>query len=226
MSREVRLLWLHSNLSKDGLPSLDDFAKKFSISTRQAKRDIRYLRTNLGAPLSYSRERSGYSYTKPYDIPSLFSGSLGMEIPSRTEIRQTLLKAIEEEKALRVLLENGRAVYFHPACSDERQEIFAGLGEEDGLLFIQISEIKEIHKSRRKYIKEPMLWKRKLPVDTVVEKAVFEKAGRLFTHYFFDLEDLIDFILNNRGIRLKGEASAVDRIRNAANTLLEVVDSD
>ncbi len=38
-------------------------------------------------------------------------------------------------------------------------------------------------------MKEPMLWKRRLPVDAVVKKPSSKRRAMLFTHYFFDLED-------------------------------------
>ncbi len=96
-------LRLHSNLSKDG-SFARRFCEKVQLSTRQAKRGIKYLRTqSRGSSLLIQREVRLFIYEAiRYSLTLL--RFVGMEIPSRSEIRQTLLKAIEEEKALRVLL--------------------------------------------------------------------------------------------------------------------------
>ncbi len=61
MSREMRIIWLHNRLSTNDKASMKEYTQKFGISSRQALRDFRYLRINLGAPLKYSRKRGNTS---------------------------------------------------------------------------------------------------------------------------------------------------------------------
>lgn len=44
-------------------PNCSSIAEQFSISTRQAARDIEYLRDSLNAPVDYDFRRKGYFYT-------------------------------------------------------------------------------------------------------------------------------------------------------------------
>jgi predicted DNA-binding transcriptional regulator YafY len=45
-------------------------AEKFNISHRQAQRDIDRLRSELGAPLAYSKSNKGFYYTAKFSLPS------------------------------------------------------------------------------------------------------------------------------------------------------------
>ena len=42
----------------------------YALSDSTLRRDLRYMRDELGAPLSYSREKNGWQYTKYYKLPS------------------------------------------------------------------------------------------------------------------------------------------------------------
>lgn len=71
MSANERIQWLHKMISEKCYPNAAHLADKFSISYRQAQRDVDYLRRELGAPMSYSAMRKGYFYTEDYSIPLL-----------------------------------------------------------------------------------------------------------------------------------------------------------
>jgi hypothetical protein len=223
MSREVRLLWLHSHLSKDDATSLDDFIKKFGISSRQATRDLKYLKKNLGAPLSYNREKSGYTYTHPYEIPSLFSESFSKQIVSKGEVRNTILKAIEEKRVVRVILNDSKSLYFHPVCYDERRNVFAGTTDKNGFLLLDISDIHEIRRSRRLYFMEPMLWNKNFSLDMEMKEVMFQKEDSIVTYHYLLLDDLILFVLKNRDMKLVGPAEVLKEVAGVAKTLNEVV---
>jgi predicted DNA-binding transcriptional regulator YafY len=45
-------------------------AEKFNISHRQAQRDIERLRSELSAPIAYSKSNKGFYYTKKFTLPS------------------------------------------------------------------------------------------------------------------------------------------------------------
>lgn len=222
MSRQVRLLWLHSHLSKDESTSIDDLAERFRISIRQAKRDLKYLRVNLGAPLSYSREKSGYTYTHPYNIPSLFSGEFSLNITSKGEVRRDLLRAIEEKRPVKVFLSDGN-YYFHPACCDDEGEVFAGIKGESVFHFLQIGKVVKTSRSKKSYIEEPLLWNKKIPTGSELEEVHLKKGAESFTYHFYGLETLIIFLLNNRHFKVLGPEKTLDQLRNAVNTLAETV---
>ena len=71
MSANDRIQWLHKKISEDCYPSIAHLTEKFSISRRQAQRDIDYLKTTLEAPVMYSHAHKGYFYTEPFVIPAL-----------------------------------------------------------------------------------------------------------------------------------------------------------
>ena len=64
MSNTHRLTWLDSKIRANLFPNATGLARAFEISTRQAARDIEYLRYTLGAPLSYCYIHKGYYYTE------------------------------------------------------------------------------------------------------------------------------------------------------------------
>ena len=71
MSANDRIQWLHKKISENCYPSIAHLIEKFSISRRQAQRDIDYLKTTLGAPVIYSHAHKGYLYSEPFVIPSV-----------------------------------------------------------------------------------------------------------------------------------------------------------
>ena len=40
------------------------------LSDSSVRRDFRYMRDELGAPLEYDKKSNGWHYTKPYKLPS------------------------------------------------------------------------------------------------------------------------------------------------------------
>lgn len=104
MSREMRIIWLHNRLSTNDKASMKEYTQKFGISSRQALRDFRYLRINLGAPLKYSRKRGKYFYSESYRLPSLFEDSMKSQMIAEDRVSFTLLKAVERKKAVRLVL--------------------------------------------------------------------------------------------------------------------------
>lgn len=64
-----RIQWLHKKISDNAYPSAIDLAEKFSISRRQAQRDVDYMKTELKAPIKYSYSRSGYYYAEDFSLP-------------------------------------------------------------------------------------------------------------------------------------------------------------
>ena len=69
MTVNDRIQWLHKKICEDAYPSAIDLANKFSISRRQAQRDVDKLKTQLGAPIVYSHTQGGYYYSTEFTLP-------------------------------------------------------------------------------------------------------------------------------------------------------------
>lgn len=74
ISANVRIQWLHDELTRATYPNASRLAERFHISRRQAQRDIDYLKKQLGAPLAYDPHRQGYRYDAPFSLPLVVTG--------------------------------------------------------------------------------------------------------------------------------------------------------
>lgn len=63
MSNHHRITQIDAWIRSGGYPNCRQIAERFEISTRQAARDIEYLRYSMGAPVQYNHRENGYSYT-------------------------------------------------------------------------------------------------------------------------------------------------------------------
>ena len=71
MSNMHRIAWLDANIRGERYPDSRKLAEKFEISTRQAQRDIEYLKYTMGAPLEYLPSKKGYFYSnKTFLLPT------------------------------------------------------------------------------------------------------------------------------------------------------------
>lgn len=68
-SANKRIQWFHSTVQANGYPNSTLLCERFGISLSQAKRDIRFLRDVLSAPLSYDPLHRGYMYDSPFTLP-------------------------------------------------------------------------------------------------------------------------------------------------------------
>ena len=73
-SANLRIQWLHDEISRGSYPNASRLAERFHISRRQAQRDIDYLKKELNAPLSYDQRYQGYRYTAPFALPLVVAG--------------------------------------------------------------------------------------------------------------------------------------------------------
>jgi predicted DNA-binding transcriptional regulator YafY len=72
MSNWHRIIWIDGRIRVSAYPNCRHIAEHFCISSRQAARDVEYLRDSLGAPLSYCHNHKGYFYTEPtFALPSI-----------------------------------------------------------------------------------------------------------------------------------------------------------
>lgn len=72
ISNYQRIIWFHNKIINDAYPNARLLAQHFEISTRQAQRDIEYMRDLMNAPLVYSNKQRGYIYEKKFVLPSFF----------------------------------------------------------------------------------------------------------------------------------------------------------
>lgn len=73
MSNMHRLIWLDKQIRAFMYPNRTTHAEKFEISTRQAQRDIDYLKNSLGAPVMYDAKSRGYFYKdETYILPNIY----------------------------------------------------------------------------------------------------------------------------------------------------------
>lgn len=71
MSNQHRINWIDARIRAKRYPNCRTIAEQFEISTRQASRDIEYIRYSMGAPIAYSSKKNGYYYTdETYILPA------------------------------------------------------------------------------------------------------------------------------------------------------------
>ncbi|QGQ99327.1 WYL domain-containing protein [Paenibacillus psychroresistens] len=64
MSSMHRIVWIDNEIRQHHYPSCAAIAERFSISVRQAARDVEYLKDSMCAPIEYSHSHKGYLYTE------------------------------------------------------------------------------------------------------------------------------------------------------------------
>ena len=68
-SANKRIQWFHTTVQANGYPNVPLLCERFGISESQAKRDIRFLKEHLNAPLQYDALHRGYRYTEGFSLP-------------------------------------------------------------------------------------------------------------------------------------------------------------
>lgn len=74
-SANERIQWFHTTVQANGFPNSTLLCERFHISLSQAKRDIRFLREVLNAPLIYDALRRGYAYSESFSLPVTITAS-------------------------------------------------------------------------------------------------------------------------------------------------------
>ena len=101
MTANDRIQWLHKKICEESYPSAVDLATKFSISRRQAQRDVDKLKNELGAPIVYSYTYNGYYYSKEFSLPYM------QEFENDSDLYDVIksMREIEAAKAERGMLQ-------------------------------------------------------------------------------------------------------------------------
>ena len=67
MSQTERIFYIDRMIREHGGVSARQICDKFEVSSRQAKRDIEYLRDRLDAPIVWSHRRLRYEYSETWN---------------------------------------------------------------------------------------------------------------------------------------------------------------
>jgi predicted DNA-binding transcriptional regulator YafY len=68
-----RYCWFHSEIKAGRYPNARGMAERHGISTKQAQRDVEFVRERLNAPLRFNRMRNGYEYEDTrYELPPIW----------------------------------------------------------------------------------------------------------------------------------------------------------
>ncbi|MDC7237144.1 MAG: WYL domain-containing protein [Sphaerochaetaceae bacterium] len=68
MSQTERIIYIDKQLSKKKYLTINKISEKFEISTRQAKRDLEYMRDRFYAPIIYDHKEHYYKYEKDFSL--------------------------------------------------------------------------------------------------------------------------------------------------------------
>ncbi len=83
-----RVLWIHERLGNQRPATSASLARELDASARTIKRDIEFMRDQLGAPIEWDGSAHTYAYTRPCDILPLLridaSEALALAVAGRT----------------------------------------------------------------------------------------------------------------------------------------------
>lgn len=223
MSRVSRIIWFHDQLNREQYPSLVDLCSNFNISSRQAKRDLHYMRAILGAPIIYSREKKGYKYGEAFTIPLLFSvekmGNASTRALEYNEFLNTLKRAMEKKRIVRIKDENN-TYYIHPYRLDYKSESVLGYSEdEDRIVRISLDSVDSVSISNRRFSKNPSSSFEEMGESVSEKKARVIINGITSELIYFDSVELVCWLLKEDGVQLIGPDEAIKDILDALKTL-------
>ena len=68
MSQTERIIFIDKKLSQNSNLTINQIVEKFEISSRQAKRDIEYMRDRFLAPINYDHKNHFYKYSEKFSL--------------------------------------------------------------------------------------------------------------------------------------------------------------
>lgn len=223
MSRVSRIIWFHDQLNKEQYPSMAELCRNFNISIRQAKRDLHYMRSILGAPVIYSREHKGYKYERIFAIPLLFSvekmGYTSKEVSEYNEILNTIKKAMEKKRITRI--KAGDIIhYIHPYRLDYKYKNLLGYSEdEDRIVKIPLDSIDSVSISNRRFFKSHSMSFEEIGKNISEKKVSAVINGINSELIYYDPIELVCWLLKEEGVRLIGPDEAIKDVLDALKIL-------
>ncbi len=95
-----RYIWFHNQIKSGKYPNRKTLAERFEISTRQAGRDLDFIKTNFNAPFEYCHTEKGFYYSeKSYELSYMMvteNEILGLIIAERLT-SESLLAGFKKE---------------------------------------------------------------------------------------------------------------------------------
>lgn len=84
-NRNSRIQWMHARIASGSFPNERRISEKFGVSERQARRDIAFMRDELGAPIAYDYAAKGFYYTKSFNLPAMITDESADDYAGFTE---------------------------------------------------------------------------------------------------------------------------------------------
>lgn len=165
------MIWFHNRVVENVYPNAGTLAERFEISSRQAQRDIEYMRDPMNAPLEYCAKERGYRYEKEYVLPSFFL--------SEGE-RETVRLLAEQSKELSSF---GYGKYRGQA--EILSKISAGSGNDEG----------ESSMTREPYFAEIEMLGGRTSVAPLEYFLCGKVEGQTYTYAFFDPDVFISVLI-------------------------------
>ncbi len=78
-SQIARIVEFDLKVRNGCFPSRSSFATQCGFCERTVARDIEYIRERLEAPLAFNKQRRGYYYSKPWNLPSILMATYTAE---------------------------------------------------------------------------------------------------------------------------------------------------
>ena len=120
-SQIARIVEFDLKIRGGWFPSRSSFATACGVSDRTVARDIEYIRERLEAPLVFHKQRRGYYYSKPWNLPSILVATYSAE-----EIEDYAVKFLMNlnEEIRKQIIETviDLTKFDHPVCSSIEKE--------------------------------------------------------------------------------------------------------
>lgn len=225
MPENSRILWLHRMISEGRYPSLKDFANRFGISTRQAEREVHYLRNVIGAPVVYSRKEKGYRYVAPFRLPSLFATLEKGNKSSRKVDKCILLieQAINQRKMLELRLKDGSRKLFC-AYAFQRMRVLGTFESSEDAIILDLGVIKQLQLSGKSFSRPLVLDIKNIIENNSARCATVKLSGERSKVFFYDLLEFVRWAMSMKDCKIEGPENILNELemlRKTLNALME-----
>lgn len=186
---------MHEKLVRGEYPSLREMALAFRISTRQAEREIEYLRRVFRAPLKYSRKYGGYYYAEPFEFPLLFgprSGGL-----RKNPVVSVIEGAITRREKLFIKLADGSGIFIPYYYSASRESFIGRFENSKKILEVNLKELKLLKTIDKNHTEIPAFdIEKSFPSEVKITRVKFGSEHMLLVYE--TALDVIKWLLENK----------------------------
>ncbi|OAA30699.1 hypothetical protein AT15_09735 [Kosmotoga arenicorallina S304] len=172
----------------------------FRISTRQAEREIEYLRRVFHAPLKYSRKYGGYYYAEPFEFPLLFGPSAGMR--KKNPVVSVIEGAISRKEKLFVKLPEHSGIFIPYYYSASREGFVGRFENSKKILEIKLKELKLL-KTIDKHHTEVPVFNLEKSFPTEIRVARIKKNSETLLLVYEKPLDIVKWLLENKKVNFE-----------------------